>query len=757
MPESFAETSIGNVFTANGMDPVLRWDGETPEFEQAGVPAAATAPTLASSGTGLIVGDYTAYVRFLDRFGNPGNLSPVSTELRTGGSTGNITDATNASPVVITSAAHGLTTGDTVLIEDVGGNTNANGLRLITVVDANSFSITDTDSDPIAGNAAYTGSGTWTKGSEKITYTGVAVPEDPRVTRRQILRNTNGQALVFYVDVDTTDLSGDSFESEKDDTTLSAQTAVALFSPNGRDVAISRYGEPPTDRAVMAHVLGRMFYSGVEPYRQGAVSLTFGSTTVTGVGTEWTASLAGRFLHVSGQNQDYEISSVDTNAQTLTLSESYQGATAPFDEYAIWPADARRFGVQWSEAGFPAAVSPVNAVTLDREENDGEITLLFEMNSRLYVVQEHRTRVLTFMNDPAASAAGGDGAVFPRNYRGCVNDRCAVMTDDMAYLLDRKGIYSFTGNETESVSIAIQDLWESDNDDLALRIRWEHSRNFHACWDWGKKVARWFVCMTNDRYPRHAICMSTKTSRWWVEEYAIPICSSANGRVGSDEVVFVGSAAGRIFVLDSGDLDGVDKNAGTNFGTVTSADKDSLTDSSASFPSTCVGYTVDIIEGRGKGQRRVIHTATATKLSIDLPWQVRPDTTSKYQIGGVQYTWKSGVFRYVQSEQENQRRVELLANSIRTGLATTLKIYHNRNTIPEEMGVDANTEGVKTIDGTADVELDRTRDLRQWRFDVDGSRSEPFAGARFMEVEMTGVRGSESQTVYEMNIDGVER
>ena len=60
MPESFAETSIGNVFTANGMDPVLRLDGETPEFEQAGVPAAATAPTLASSGTGLIVGDYTA-------------------------------------------------------------------------------------------------------------------------------------------------------------------------------------------------------------------------------------------------------------------------------------------------------------------------------------------------------------------------------------------------------------------------------------------------------------------------------------------------------------------------------------------------------------------------------------------------------------------------------------------------------------------------------------------------------------------------
>lgn len=66
-----------------------------------------------------------------------------------------ITNATNATPIVVTATGHGLTTGDRVIIESVGGNTNANGTWKITVVDANSFNI-----DNRAGNAAYTSGGT---------------------------------------------------------------------------------------------------------------------------------------------------------------------------------------------------------------------------------------------------------------------------------------------------------------------------------------------------------------------------------------------------------------------------------------------------------------------------------------------------------------------------------------------------------------------------------------------------------------------
>jgi hypothetical protein len=70
--------------------------------------------------------------------------------------TGVVTGATNATPIVITSAAHGLTTGMRVTVASVGGNTAANGAWTITRVNADTFSL-----DTSVGNGAYTSGGTW--------------------------------------------------------------------------------------------------------------------------------------------------------------------------------------------------------------------------------------------------------------------------------------------------------------------------------------------------------------------------------------------------------------------------------------------------------------------------------------------------------------------------------------------------------------------------------------------------------------------
>lgn len=66
----------------------------------------------------------------------------------------NVTAATNASPIVITAAGHGYATGDKIAVQDVGGNTAANGLWTITVIDANTFSLNGS-----IGNGAYTSGG----------------------------------------------------------------------------------------------------------------------------------------------------------------------------------------------------------------------------------------------------------------------------------------------------------------------------------------------------------------------------------------------------------------------------------------------------------------------------------------------------------------------------------------------------------------------------------------------------------------------
>lgn len=75
--------------------------------------------------------------------------------------TGTITGATQANPVVITDAGHGLSTGKKVAISGVGGMTQLNGNSYtITVVDANNFRLDGVDG---IAYGAYTSGGTWTE------------------------------------------------------------------------------------------------------------------------------------------------------------------------------------------------------------------------------------------------------------------------------------------------------------------------------------------------------------------------------------------------------------------------------------------------------------------------------------------------------------------------------------------------------------------------------------------------------------------
>lgn len=108
---------------------ILTRDGDTPKD-------GASAPTFRVYGSSGLMANGTGSGSFKD--------------------SGTVTGATNASPIVITSTAHGLTTGTRVTVAGVGGNTAANGDFTITKIDANTFSL-----DGSTGNGAYTSGGTW--------------------------------------------------------------------------------------------------------------------------------------------------------------------------------------------------------------------------------------------------------------------------------------------------------------------------------------------------------------------------------------------------------------------------------------------------------------------------------------------------------------------------------------------------------------------------------------------------------------------
>ncbi len=75
-----------------------------------------------------------------------------------------ITAASNASPIRVTAAGHGLTTGDNLTIQFVTGNTAANGTWLVTVFDLDNF-----DLDGSIGDGAYVSGGEWWTNASFVT------------------------------------------------------------------------------------------------------------------------------------------------------------------------------------------------------------------------------------------------------------------------------------------------------------------------------------------------------------------------------------------------------------------------------------------------------------------------------------------------------------------------------------------------------------------------------------------------------------
>lgn len=178
-----------------------------------------------------------------DTAGRPSIITVSTNSATTTINSGTVTGATNATPIVITSTAHGLASGSTVTVASVGGNTAANGTWVITVVDANSFSLRTS-----VGNGAYTSGGTWTAATGSTT-TISSGPHDISTAA-----NYSGGALPVASDTLIIDLEGARLKYG-----LQTQSAVVLASRRivAKDVEI---GLPATNRDGTAYTEYRQTY-----------------------------------------------------------------------------------------------------------------------------------------------------------------------------------------------------------------------------------------------------------------------------------------------------------------------------------------------------------------------------------------------------------------------------------------------------------------------------------------------------------------
>lgn len=97
---------------------------------------------------------------------------------------GSVTAASNASPIQITVAAHGLVTGNTVWIDGVNGNLGANGAWTITKVDNNNFTLN-----------LSAGTGAWTSGGTVLQTTAATIWTPANAIRTASVKFGDGSAI----------------------------------------------------------------------------------------------------------------------------------------------------------------------------------------------------------------------------------------------------------------------------------------------------------------------------------------------------------------------------------------------------------------------------------------------------------------------------------------------------------------------------------------------------------------------------------
>jgi hypothetical protein len=740
-PVSFAETPTGTLLLANGIDPMLKWDPLAADADTAGVLAPTEAPELGGMNAGKIAGQYVAFVRYIDKAGNPSDLSPVSNAMDTGRDGFIESLKIDGTKILVRSEAHGLATGNPIVIEGVEGPNFAlcNNTWAVTVVDEDTFTI------PLSiTSGSYNQGGTWTYGVETIVYGNVQVPAEAKVARRQILRNLSGNADTLYVDIDTDDLTSTAFASDREDDDLATQEAVPMTYGEDDLPYANRFGVPPAHKAIVAVHQGRAFATADVTYSAGHAEARFNSPVVQGVGTNWRKTFRGRLFYCQKATKPYEIASVDEAAQTLTLTQPYFEAPVKFGSYAIRPAPAERRLLYFSEPGNIEAWPPYNAVALP--EDSDEITGLLVKGQFLYVVERRHVYRLTFQEDPL-----GDGFTFLTIERGCVNNRCHVTVEGITYFLDEAGIHGFDGQDTQNVSDPIQNIFQVDGTE-ELQVDWSaDQRLWHAAHDPVRNTIRWFVAMVGETALTHAICYNYRQKRYWIEEYPTAITASCVSTIGYRRSL-AGTEARRVLCLAEGSLDGVD-DAGTLRGTVTSATSNTLVDVNATF-AALEGSPVAIVDGTGRGQANVVASNTETAIVFRDEWEVIPDATSIYQVGGISWVWRSGWFRFATDEAENPRDVELVYQPLSVPTTLDLRLYYDHESTPRVWDITSDDENKKLVEGSPFIafRLDTSKGYVIQR--ITG-HSDPYAfGDAYVSVELSGVQAGEPVRVHEVVISG---
>jgi len=161
-----------------------------------GIEAPVSAPTLGEGSGGALIGTFKYVITYL-RSGNyqaESNPGPESSPITTG-SVGSVHRARTSNVATIgTAGAHGLTTGNGIVISGMGGAYNGTWV-VASAPDTTHFTYANTG----VNETETADTGGTIKFKKKITLSAIPNSSDPKVDKKEIYRTTEGGAIFFWV------------------------------------------------------------------------------------------------------------------------------------------------------------------------------------------------------------------------------------------------------------------------------------------------------------------------------------------------------------------------------------------------------------------------------------------------------------------------------------------------------------------------------------------------------------------------------
>jgi hypothetical protein len=769
-PPCIAQARSQDMLYVDGLARGGRWDGLTATMEELGIDAPAAAPTFAATGSGnSSAADYQAAYRFTDDTlptGIPSNLSEIA----------NVTATINQKfTYTALSAAVAGGQRDRVKYVEIYRGAYATALEradpLYLVVQLGA-SGTITSAANNGGTFRFTvPAGHNLLAGARITISGAtgAGAGDVNATHEiSAVAATTLDVTTSY----TSDATGGTWVLEGymsdtlSDASLQANDPLIVTNVDGT-LSAYRFVPPPDFKAVVAFIQDRAWYAVDVYYNEGTVT-TNGTTTLEGSGTAWTTAMAGRYVYIEGETKPYVVASV-TDSNTLVLTEAAVTSAAGLT-YTIAPSPDEKNKLYFSEVDEPESVSRTNDVIVQENTGDNDfITGLMPYGSALYVLKERHVYRLTFARQPRI-----DVSVSLVAWRGCVNHRCWAIWQGQGFLLDADGVWRFgaQGGGVDEVGGPIADLWRDDTLDWTKSKWWFTSIN-HDTGD-----IEWHVSYVGDTgtRPKRGIVFNVPTKAWSTTTYDreiggacnLPITPTASTtQVGGDMRRYFAAEDDQTYLADYGLTDGID--GYTEF-TATSATATTVTKTSAGWTTNGFRHaSLSIISGTGKGQTRKITSNTSDTLTVPT-WTTNPDSTSVLVVGAIPWTWRSGTFRVLSSEDastaaDGSLGGVLIVHQPTTAAKLDFRRYINHQTSPEnaKSSISVST-GVTTEAGDPDWVCD-IRSARSTQAAASGKLWVPISGQRqqiqnaggeqFVSVELRGFQYDTRIVVYDVTVFGV--